>query len=179
MCHGQSLIHPNIPYRSAASRHAWRTNMPRPSLVVFSHLRWDFVYQRPQHVLSRMAASRPVLFVEEPVYADGPPRWELSSPAPGVTVCRPHTPVPTGGFSDEQEEFSRLWLSNSLPITPVTVMTSGSIPRWHSPWLQQFRNDIRLSSSLCRRSLWLAEVLDDRANSHSRADLTSVACTGV
>lgn len=44
---------------------------------------------------------------------------------------------------------------------------------------QQFRNDIRLRSSLCRRSLWLAEVLDDRANSHSRANLTSVACTGV
>src|SRR4051812_1568201 len=35
-------------------------------LVVFSHLRWDFVYQRPQHLLSRFAASRPVLFIEEP-----------------------------------------------------------------------------------------------------------------
>jgi UDP-galactopyranose mutase len=77
--------------------------MSPPSLVVFSHLRWDFVYQRPQHLLSRLAHRRTVLFVEEPVFdPDGEPRWEFSSPAPGVTVCRPHTPVDTPGFSDPQ-----------------------------------------------------------------------------
>ena len=36
-------------------------------IIVFSHLRWDFVYQRPQHLLSRLAESRRVLFIEEPV----------------------------------------------------------------------------------------------------------------
>ena len=76
--------------------------MPRPLLVVFSHLRWDFVFQRPQHVMTRLAASRPVLFVEEPIRTDGPPRWEFSTPAPGVTVCRPHTPVEAVGFGDGQ-----------------------------------------------------------------------------
>ena len=75
--------------------------MPLP-LVVFSHLRWDFVYQRPQHVLSRLATRRPVLVVEEPVYDEGPARWERQSPAPGVTVLRPHTPVDEAGFSDAQ-----------------------------------------------------------------------------
>ena len=34
-------------------------------LLVFSHLRWDFVYQRPQHVLSRLAKTRQILFIEE------------------------------------------------------------------------------------------------------------------
>src|ERR671912_376468 len=38
-----------------------------PDLVCLSHLRWDFVYQRPQHLLSRCAAGRRVFFVEEPV----------------------------------------------------------------------------------------------------------------
>ena len=33
-------------------------------LVCFSHLRWDFVYQRPQHLLSRCAKERRVFFVE-------------------------------------------------------------------------------------------------------------------
>ena len=80
--------------------------MPLP-LVVFSHLRWDFVYQRPQHVLSRLAGSRPVLVVEEPVYDEGPARWERQSPAPGVTVLRPHTPVEEAGFSDAQLEAVR------------------------------------------------------------------------
>jgi len=43
--------------------------VPSP-LIVHSHLRWDFVWQRPQQVLSRLAATRDVLFVEEPVFSD-------------------------------------------------------------------------------------------------------------
>lgn len=40
------------------------------SFIVHSHLRWDFVWQRPQQILSRLAKDHPVLFVEEPVYGD-------------------------------------------------------------------------------------------------------------
>jgi UDP-galactopyranose mutase len=72
-------------------------------IVVFSHLRWNFVYQRPQHLLSRLAAEQPVLFVEEPEYdASGPPRWERATPEPGVTVFRPRTPVAEPGFHAAQ-----------------------------------------------------------------------------
>ena len=77
--------------------------MPRP-LVVLSHLRWDFVYQRPQHVLSRLAQTRPVFVIEEPVYDPGAPYLEASAAAPGVTVLRPHTPVAEPGFADAQVE---------------------------------------------------------------------------
>ena len=38
----------------------------KAQLVCFSHLRWNFVYQRPQHLLSRAADSFDVHFVEEP-----------------------------------------------------------------------------------------------------------------
>jgi protoporphyrinogen oxidase/glycosyltransferase involved in cell wall biosynthesis len=72
------------------------------TIVVFSHLRWDFVFQRPQHLLSRLAQHYPVLFVEEPVYDEGAPFMERSSPAPNVTVCRAHTPIQAVGFHDEQ-----------------------------------------------------------------------------
>lgn len=37
------------------------------NMVVFCHLRWGFVYQRPQHLISRMAKNYKVLFVEEPI----------------------------------------------------------------------------------------------------------------
>lgn len=41
-------------------------------MVVFCHLRWEFVYQRPQHLISRMAKNFKILFVEEPIsFSDG------------------------------------------------------------------------------------------------------------
>ena len=57
-----------------------------------SHLWWSWVYQRPQHLMSRLAAEHPVLFVEEPRIRIGPPgeRRELLEEVPGVTVVR-HT----------------------------------------------------------------------------------------
>lgn len=72
------------------------------ALLVFSHLRWDFVYQRPQHVLSRIARRWPVVFVEEPLRHDGPTQVETLEVTPGVTVVRFHTPIAAGGFHDDQ-----------------------------------------------------------------------------
>jgi UDP-galactopyranose mutase len=76
---------------------------PQYSIVAFSHLRWNFVYQRPQHLLSRLAATRPVFFVEEPeLDREGPARWERSSPHPNVTVLKPRTPIEAPGFHADQ-----------------------------------------------------------------------------
>src|SRR5438270_4271565 len=72
-------------------------------IIVFSHLRWDFVYQRPQHLLSRLAHKCRVIFIEEPIFGGSEnPHWELKNPEQNVVVARPHTPVSTPGFSDEQ-----------------------------------------------------------------------------
>ncbi|MFP5439015.1 MAG: glycosyltransferase [Bacteroidia bacterium] len=40
-------------------------------LVVFCHLRWDFVYQRPQHIISRLAKKIKILLIEEPWHRPG------------------------------------------------------------------------------------------------------------
>jgi glycosyltransferase involved in cell wall biosynthesis len=73
-------------------------------IVVLSHLRWNFVYQRPQHLLSRMAGRHPILFVEEPDPEPGlaQPRWERSQPERNVTVYRPRTRSTAPGFHPEQ-----------------------------------------------------------------------------
>jgi UDP-galactopyranose mutase len=71
-------------------------------LVVFSHVRWNFVYQRPQQILSRLARTWRVLFIEEPVYSAGDPRAQMSAPQTGVTVMTPHTPLTAPGFHDDQ-----------------------------------------------------------------------------
>jgi UDP-galactopyranose mutase len=61
-------------------------------LVCFSHLRWDFVYQRPQHLLSRCARKRRVFFVEEPMFGNCSMRLEVREADPGVHVVVPHLP---------------------------------------------------------------------------------------
>ena len=76
--------------------------MKQSVLVVFSHLRWGFVFQRPQHLLSRLAQHHRVLFIEEPVYQPGEAGLRQQSPAPNVTVIEPHTDVAAPGFHDSQ-----------------------------------------------------------------------------
>ena len=71
-------------------------------LVVFSHLRWNFVYQRPQHLLSRLARHYRIVFVEEPVLTAEAAHIEASSPCAGVDVLRPHTTIDAAGFHDDQ-----------------------------------------------------------------------------
>ena len=103
------------PARALVARAFFQPLFPVPlPIVVLSHLRWDFVFQRPQHVLSRLAQTRPVTVVEEPVHdPDAAPHLEFIDAAPGVTVLRPHTPVDEPGFSDAQiaavEPLLRKW----------------------------------------------------------------------
>jgi glycosyltransferase involved in cell wall biosynthesis len=71
-------------------------------VICFSHLRWNFVFQRPQHLLSRCAKKHRVFYVEEPTIADGPPRLEmLQDPTHRVHVVVPRLPA---GLSEQQQE---------------------------------------------------------------------------
>jgi glycosyltransferase involved in cell wall biosynthesis len=63
-----------------------------PDLICLSHLRWDFVWQRPQHLMSRCARDRRVFFVEEPIYGESVPRLEISPRDCGVQIVVPHLP---------------------------------------------------------------------------------------
>ena len=68
------------------------SNEARPDLVCFSHLRWDWVYQRPQHLLKRCAAERRVFFVEEPIRDNGSVRLDVRERENGVRVVTPILP---------------------------------------------------------------------------------------
>ena len=72
---------------------AFNASLPaRADLVCLSHLRWDFVYQRPQHLLSRCGQQRRVFFIEEPVFDSGPIHLDVSQREDGVHVVIPHLP---------------------------------------------------------------------------------------
>src|SRR5215213_2390584 len=64
--------------------------MPNYDLVCLSHLRWDFVYQRPQHLLSRFARERRVFVVEEPIFTDEPSRLDTEAREDKLFVVVPH-----------------------------------------------------------------------------------------
>jgi glycosyltransferase involved in cell wall biosynthesis len=59
-------------------------------LVCFSHLRWNDVFQRPHHLMSRWGRERRVFFIEEYHFNEGPRRLEIRQEAPGVYVVVPY-----------------------------------------------------------------------------------------
>ncbi len=61
-------------------------------IIVFSHLRWEFVTQRPQHIVNRLAQGRKVLFIEEPIAYTDEDRGTARTVQVGksVTVVQPH-----------------------------------------------------------------------------------------
>ena len=60
-------------------------------LICLSHLRWNFVFQRPQHLMTRCARQRRVFFFEEPIFDVEQPELRTVRDQ-GVYVCVPHLP---------------------------------------------------------------------------------------
>ncbi|MBW4665569.1 MAG: UDP-galactopyranose mutase [Chroococcus sp. CMT-3BRIN-NPC107] len=76
---------------SEQKNQAAKTFTTAPDLVCLSHLRWNFVFQRPQHLLSRCVQGRRVFFIEEPILSNDPVgRLDISSHESGVLVIVPH-----------------------------------------------------------------------------------------
>ena len=99
-------------------------------LLCFSHLRWDWVYQRPQHLLGRLARDHGyrIFFVEEPhLFADSadfidaprvPQRiealaeaWALSEPAPNIVRCVPGIRADWPFYRSEDTDDTRIMRS--------------------------------------------------------------------
>ncbi|MBE2270530.1 MAG: glycosyltransferase family 1 protein, partial [Anaerolinea sp.] len=79
-------------------------------LICVSHLRWDFVWQRPQHLLARFARQFRVLYVEEPITVEGSgqPLLEIfpGQKSTNVTVARLAQPVS-----------AHRWIGHGDPLT--------------------------------------------------------------
>jgi UDP-galactopyranose mutase len=86
----------------------------RPLMLCFSHLRWDFVFQRPQHLMTRFARTHEVHVWEEPIFEPGPaaPRLEVRAISPHLTVVTPH--MPEGMDEDAVEAARRALLDEHL-----------------------------------------------------------------
>src|SRR5438046_2918194 len=114
---------------------------PQPNtLLCFSHLRWDFVFQRPQHLMSRFAKQRRVFFVEEPLYGSNTRGEHIRHTVcerSGVNVL---TPILIPGTSTAN-------VRNLLEKHLKAQHVARPIAWFYSPmWLDSFPKNIRTSA---------------------------------
>jgi UDP-galactopyranose mutase len=69
--------------------------------------------------MSRLASRWQILFVEEPVYGEGPARLEARVVAPQLTVLVPHTPIEAGGFDGRQAATLKHLLADHLRTSGI------------------------------------------------------------
>ena len=87
------------------------------TIICFSHLRWNFVYQRPQHILSRFARAFKVFFFEEPVYGDEKDYLEISK-NPQLWIIVPHLKQNTS--EEEKKESLKGLLNKAIETLRIT-----------------------------------------------------------
>jgi UDP-galactopyranose mutase len=112
-----------------------------PDLVCFSHLRWDFVYQRPQHLLGRCAQSRRVFFIEEPIASSDGSCWlDISRRECGVWVAVPYLPE---GLSEENAIAFQQQLLDTLL---AEVQIQSPILWYYTPMAVPFTNQLKAAA---------------------------------
>jgi UDP-galactopyranose mutase len=109
------------------------------TLICFSHLRWNFVFQRPQHLMSRFARDMDVIFWEEPIEIDARATAYLqvreAEDAKNVRVAVPHLPAGMPGDAREAA-LSRL-------LDAHTASIRGPLVAWYyTPMMLTFSRDI-------------------------------------
>jgi UDP-galactopyranose mutase len=113
---------------------------PQPTtLLCFSHLRWDFVFQRPQHLMSRFAREMNVIYWEEPVNVDPSETAYLkvraAGNAPGLSIVTPHLPE---GMPDEAREAALARLLDAH----VASLRGALIAWYYTPMMLTFSRDL-------------------------------------
>ncbi|HEY6956713.1 MAG TPA: glycosyltransferase family 1 protein [Flavisolibacter sp.] len=91
-------------------------------LVCFCHLRWGFVFQRPNHLLSRFSKHQRVFFIEEPIFHEGDDKLQIENYNENLFVVTPH--IKAGLPEAEVNERQRKYINN--------LFTNMNIERYFS-----------------------------------------------
>lgn len=152
--------------------------MSRPSeLVVFSHLRWDFVWQRPQQLLSRLSENYRVWFVEEPIYCEGEPAWEIQAvdqAIGNVIVARLHSPINEPGFHESQIEQLRRMLPSLFQDHNIGPFIAWFYTPMAEPLLDTLEPEVIVYDCMDELSAFRhapAEIIQREASLLQQADL--------
>jgi glycosyltransferase involved in cell wall biosynthesis len=84
-----------------------------PDVVCMSHLRWDFVFQRPQHLLTRFSHHGRLFYFEEPMFYEGAQaRLDVSTREGGnIQIVVAHLPH---GLSPQESDALQIELLNAF-----------------------------------------------------------------
>ena len=106
----------------------------KPLLLCFSHLRWDFVFQRPQHLMLRMREQYHVVYWEEPIDDAITLDYLEIRECDGIKVVVPHL-LPRWSSEEKNQRLAAL----------VGDLTAGqsSIIRWYyTPMMLAFSQHV-------------------------------------
>jgi glycosyltransferase involved in cell wall biosynthesis len=123
----QTLVEPSAPD-------------PQPTtLLCFSHLRWNFVFQRPQHLMCRFAREMNVIYWEEPIEV-GPKETAYlqvreAQDAGNVRIAVPHLPE---GMPEEAREATL----KRLLVAHVASIPGTLIAWYYTPMMLPFSRDV-------------------------------------
>jgi glycosyltransferase involved in cell wall biosynthesis len=107
-------------------------------ILVFCHLRWNFVYQRPQHLLARFNRTNPVHFWEEPIFEDVQiPDLMISIADEGVRVITPR--LPKGLDPASSERLERRLLNEYIDREKL----GGFITWYYTPMAMRFSDHLK------------------------------------
>jgi UDP-galactopyranose mutase len=162
-----------VPVESRAASSA--PDSGKPTLLCFSHLRWDFVFQRPQQLMSRFARDMTVIYWEEPVEigAKETPMLRVRSADehPDVRIVVPHLPA---GLDDEAQTAALKRL-----LDAYSAGLSQPIVAWYyTPMMLPFSRDLDATvvvfdamDELSKFKFAPAKLLDLEQELIGRADL--------
>ena len=122
-------------------------------VLCLSHLRWRFVFQRPNHLMSRCARDRRVFYVEEPHFDADEPRMDVDPVDGGLHVAVPHLPPATAGDAVDR-------LMNAL----LQELTSRAAVKRPLLWLYT-PMAVRIARGL-RASGMVYDCMDELSNFH-------------
>lgn len=110
-------------------------------LIVFSHLRWDFVFQRPHHLITRFSKNRRVYFIEEPHFTDSlSSSYERSARDHGLNVIIPK--LPSGLNQQDMWEELKLLVDQLIETERISDFTSW----YYTPMALPFSRHLRPSN---------------------------------
>jgi UDP-galactopyranose mutase len=142
-------------------------------LICFSHLRWGFVYQRPQHLMSRFAKHRRVFFFEEPVFDS--PKAELRHhvcPQTGVHIVVPA--LPEGSSASNTNKVLRKLLVSLLRDQAIRDYVAWFYTPMALSYTAELRPAVIIYDCMDELSLFHGappELLQNEKNLFERADL--------